>query len=398
MTKFAIGQTVHRLEDPTLLQGKGCYTDDLRPQGAAHAFVLRSPHAHALIRGIDTTAARQAPGVIAVLTGQDVKADDLGTMPCIVPVKNHDGTPRGETPRPVLALDRARHVGDPVALVVAETYHAARDAAELIEVDYEPLPAVADVYGAAQPGAPLVWPEIKQNIVADLHLGSKEAADAAFARAAHISKIELVQNRLVANPMEPRAAFAEYDPATDRSTLHTSSQSVALLRRTLGELPDAPPIEVIHGDLRDADLARLGTFDLVTGSPPYFPVGTGVLPPDPQRQACRFELRGGVEAYAGAMGRLLTPDGTGVLVAQTALAGRVERGAAMSGLSIRSRLDLWMREDRTEPFLTVFELRREPGECVVETLAVRAASGAITSGYASLRARVGLTTGDPVQG
>ena len=180
--------------------------------------------------------------------------------------------------------------------------------------------------------------------------------------------------------------------------VEAQGQSVALLRRTLGELPDAPPIEVIHGDLRDADLARLGTFDLVTGSPPYFPVGTGVLPPDPQRQACRFELRGGVEAYAGAMGRLLTPDGTGVLVAQTALAGRVERGAAMSGLSIRSRLDLWMREDRTEPFLTVFELRREPGECVVETLAVRAASGAITSGYASLRARVGLTTGDPVQG
>ena len=236
MTKFAIGQTVHRLEDPTLLQGRGCYTDDLRLQGAAHAFVLRSPHAHAMIRSIDTKAAQGAPGVIAVLTGKDAKADDLGNLPCIVPVKNHDGTPRGDTPRPVLALDRVRHVGDAVALVVAETYHQARDAAELIEVDYEPLPAVADVYAAAQAGAPQVWPEIKNNIVADLHLGSKEATDAAFARAAHISKIELVQNRLVANPMEPRAAFAEYDPATDRSTLHTSSQSVAMLKAHIGDI------------------------------------------------------------------------------------------------------------------------------------------------------------------
>ena len=236
MTKFAIGQTVHRLEDPILLQGQGCYTDDLRIKDAAFAFVLRSPHAHALIRGVDTSAALKAPGVIAVLTGADVKADDLGPLPCIVPVKNHDGTPRGETPRPVLAIDRVRHVGDPVAMVVANTYHEARDAAELIEVDYEPLPAVADVYEATKPGAPQVWPEIKQNIIANLMLGNKEATDAAFARAAHITKIELIQNRLVANPMEPRAAFAEYDPATDRSTLHTSSQSVAMLKSSIADV------------------------------------------------------------------------------------------------------------------------------------------------------------------
>ncbi len=236
MTKFAIGQPVHRLEDPTLLQGQGCYTDDLRPVGAAHAFVLRSPHANAVIRSIDTTAARKAPGVVAVLTGQDAKADDLGYLPCIVPVKNHDGTPRGETPRPVLALDRVRHVGDPVAMVVAETYHAARDAAELIEVEYEPLPAVADVFAAAQSGAPQVWPDIKNNIVADLHQGDKDKTDAAFARAAHVVKIELVQNRLVANPMEPRAAFAEYDAATDRSTLNTPSQSVSMLRASIGDV------------------------------------------------------------------------------------------------------------------------------------------------------------------
>ncbi|RYE92149.1 MAG: methyltransferase domain-containing protein [Myxococcales bacterium] len=174
--------------------------------------------------------------------------------------------------------------------------------------------------------------------------------------------------------------------------VEAQGQSVALLRRTLGELPDPPPIEVIHGDLREVDPAALGRFDLITGSPPYFPLGTGVLPPDPQRQACRFELRGGVEDYAAAAGRLLADDGVFVMVAQTALAARVERGTHAASLAIRSRLDLWMREDRTDPFLTVFELRRTPGECVTTTLAVRTAAGAVSDGYAALRAVVGLAT------
>lgn len=174
--------------------------------------------------------------------------------------------------------------------------------------------------------------------------------------------------------------------------VEAQGQSVALLRRTLSELPGPPPIELIHGDLRDADPIRLGQFRLITGSPPYFPVGTGVLPPDPQRQACRFELRGGVEAYAAAAGRLLRDDGVFVMVAQTLMAGRVERGAAEAGLCLRSRLDLWMREDRRDPFLTVFELRRGDGPCEVERLAIRAASGAITGAYAALRAVIGLAT------
>jgi CO/xanthine dehydrogenase Mo-binding subunit len=141
MSKFALGQSVTRIEDAALVQGAGCYTDDFELAGAAHACVLRSPHAHANILNIDTAVARNAPGVLAVLTGADAAADGLGDIPCLVPVTNIDGTPRADTPRPVLAMKRVRHVGDPVALVVAETLAQAKDAAELIAIDYEPLPA-----------------------------------------------------------------------------------------------------------------------------------------------------------------------------------------------------------------------------------------------------------------
>lgn len=172
--------------------------------------------------------------------------------------------------------------------------------------------------------------------------------------------------------------------------VEAQGESVALLRRTLGELPAGPPIALHHGDLRDVADLQLGAFDLVTGSPPYFPLGTGVLPPDPQRQACRFELRGGVEAYVEAAAAALAPDGVFVMVAQTALAPRVEKTLAPAGLHLRSRLDLWMREDRPEPFLTVFELRLEPGALTVERLAIRTAGGALTPGYVALRAELGL--------
>ena len=225
MTKFALGQSVTRIEDAALVRGAGRYADDVEIAGAAHASIVRSPHAHAKIIGIDTGAAAKAPGVLAILTGADVASDRLGSIPCLVPVTNLDGTARGDTPRPILARGRVRHVGDPVAVVVAETLAQARDAAELIAIDYETLPAVVDAHAATRPGAPLAWDSIAGNLCFDIGAGqSKAAVEAAFACAAHVTRLELVNNRLVANPLEPRAALAAYDPATGRSTLYTPSQ------------------------------------------------------------------------------------------------------------------------------------------------------------------------------
>jgi len=245
MSKFSLGQSVSRIEDLTLVRGAGRYADDVRLANEAHAFVVRSPHAHASITRIDATAARKAAGVLAVLTGADVKADGLGEIPCMIPVTNADGSQRGETPRPLLAIDRVRHVGDPVALVVADSLARAKDAAELIEIDYDPLPAVAGTYAATKPGAPLVWPAIKDNVCFDIVNGDAKAVDAAFARAKRVVKLELVNNRLVANPLEPRAALAHYDPATDRSTLYTPTQGP----------------HVIHGQIADPIL-KLGAAKL----------------------------------------------------------------------------------------------------------------------------------------
>jgi carbon-monoxide dehydrogenase large subunit len=223
--KFALGQTIQRVEDQTLVRGQGRYADDVGVAGAAHAVFVRSPHAHARIERIDTAAAVASPGVLAVLTGDDVAADGLGEIPCFIPVKNADGSARGETPRPVLARGFVRHVGDPVVLVVAETLGAARDAAEKVVIDYATLPAVADVRAAVAPGAPRVWPDIAGNVCFHVTQGSQRAdVDAAFARAAHVVRLELVNNRIVANPLEPRAALAEYDAASGRTTLYTPSQ------------------------------------------------------------------------------------------------------------------------------------------------------------------------------
>jgi carbon-monoxide dehydrogenase large subunit len=252
MAKFAFGQSVTRFEDAALIQGRGRYADDLGTPGAAHLYVLRSPHAHARIARIDVTAARKAPGVVAVLTGQDAKADGLGEIPCLVPVTNADGTPRGETPRPVLATDRVRFVGDPVAVVVAETRNAAKDAAELIEVEYEALPAVADAFAATRPGAPRVWDAIANNECFHLSLGDRAAVDAAFKGAAKVTRVELVNNRLVANALEPRAAVAEYDAATDRSTLTTPTQGPHLIHGQIAEaVLKIPPekLRVISGNV-----------------------------------------------------------------------------------------------------------------------------------------------------
>ena len=236
MSKFALGQSVTRIEDAALVQGAGRYTDDFELAGAAHACILRSPHAHASVVNIDTAAAREAPGVLAVLTGADAAADGLGDIPCLVPVTNIDGTPRADTPRPVLARGRVRHVGDPVALVVAETLAQAKDAAELIEIEYEPLPAVVDTRGATQPGAPRAWDHIADNLCFDIGAGTDKAdVDAAIARAAHVTRLELINNRVIANPIEPRAALADFDRVSGRSTLYTPSQGPHIIHGQVAE-------------------------------------------------------------------------------------------------------------------------------------------------------------------
>ncbi len=237
MAKFGIGDSVRRIEDPRLLTGGGRYTDDTKlSQPAARLYVLRSPHAHADIKRIDTRAAKKAPGVLLILTGADVKKAGFGDVPCLVPLENRDGTPRGETPRPMLALDRVRHVGDPVALVVAETLEQAKDASELIEVDYAARPHVVGTYEAAQPGAPLVHDNVKSNIVFDWEMGNRAATDAAFAKADRVVTLRLVNQRLIVNSMEPRGAICEYDAKDDRSTLWVSSQGVHMIRPVVAEM------------------------------------------------------------------------------------------------------------------------------------------------------------------
>jgi aerobic carbon-monoxide dehydrogenase large subunit len=235
--KFGLGQPVRRVEDLRLITGRGRYTDDLALPNMAHAFVLRSPVGHATITRIDATAARKMPGVLFVGTGDDVRADGLGDVPCSTPLVGRDGKPRHDTPRPVLAQGKVRHVGQPVAVVVAETLAAARDAAEAIAVEYDALPAVTEAKDALASGAPQLFDHIPGNLVFDWDndTGDAKATDAAFANAAHLVKLELINNRVVANSMEPRNAIAEYDPVSGRSTLHTATQGPHFVRDTLAD-------------------------------------------------------------------------------------------------------------------------------------------------------------------
>jgi aerobic carbon-monoxide dehydrogenase large subunit len=235
--KFAIGQPARRHEDLRLITGHGRYTDDIALPRMTHAFVLRAPMAHARITRIDVTAARRLPDVLFVGTSEDVRASGLGDVPCLVPLANRDGTPRHDTPRPLLALGKVRHVGQPVAFIVAETLAAARDAAEAIEVNYEPLPVVTESKQAIAPGAPRLFEHIPGNLVFDWDndLGDAKATDAAFAKAAHVVALDLVNNRVVANSMEPRNAIADYDAASGRSTLYTATQGPHFVRDPLAE-------------------------------------------------------------------------------------------------------------------------------------------------------------------
>ncbi len=217
--KFGIGQPVTRFEDPRLITGKGRFQDDANLHRQAYAVFLRSPHAHARIRAIETDAARQAPGVLAVFTGADYEADGLGMPKAAMPRKKSDGSPMFAPQRPALVRDRVRYVGDPLAMVIAETLAQAKDASELIAVDYEPLASVTDTAEAARPDAPLVWDENPDNISHTFERGDQQATEAAFARADHVVTRRYVITRVHAQYMEPRGALGAYDPGEDRYTL-----------------------------------------------------------------------------------------------------------------------------------------------------------------------------------
>jgi len=229
-----IGTPVRRREDYRFITGQGTYTDDINRLGQLHAYILRSPHANARITAINTSAVASAPGVVAVYTGKDLAAEGIGGLPCGWQIHSKDGSPMVEPPHPPLVTDRVRHVGDQVAVVIAETLAQARDAAELIQVDYAEEPAAIDPVEALKPGASQVWPDAPGNLCYDWHLGDLAAAEAAFAKATRIVRLDLTNNRLVPNAMEPRAAIGEFDRATGEYTLYTTSQNPHVIRLLMG--------------------------------------------------------------------------------------------------------------------------------------------------------------------
>ncbi|MDA0655903.1 MAG: xanthine dehydrogenase family protein molybdopterin-binding subunit, partial [Proteobacteria bacterium] len=250
MAQFGIGQPAPRIQDPRLLTGRGNYTDDLRFDNETHGYVLRSPHAHARIKAITVDAAVAIKGVLGIYTGEDIKKAGLGTIPCMIPLVQSNGEHLVTPPWALLADGIVRHVGDPVAFIVAESHHIARDAAEAIMVDYEPLPAVTDTATAAEPTAPQVWPDAPNNTSFVWESGDKAATDAAFAKAAEIVELDLINNRVVVNALEPRAAIGDWDG--QRSTLYTPSQGPHGLQRQLVRNIFNVPFEsmrVVTGDV-----------------------------------------------------------------------------------------------------------------------------------------------------
>ena len=249
--RFAVGQPVRRGEDAKLLTGRGTYTDDIDLPGQAHAWVLRSPHAHGRIRAIDTAAAREMPGVLAIWTAADLAPFAYGQLRSQPVGRNRDGTPMRETPRAALADDRVRYVGDPVAFVVAETRVQARDACEAIALDIEPLPAVTSAQAALAPGAPLLYDHVPGNLQYDFAFGDRTKVEAAFAAAAHVVRIDLAINRVAVCALEPRAAVVGYDATDERWTVHICSQGVFGMRASLAEAMKVPVerVRVLTGNV-----------------------------------------------------------------------------------------------------------------------------------------------------
>jgi carbon-monoxide dehydrogenase large subunit len=246
MTGFGIGAAAKRKEDVRLVTGAGTFVDDISVAGTVHGVVLRSPHAHADIRSIDVAGAMAAPGVLAVYTGADLAVDGIGGLPVAAPAKNKDGTDIKKPPFPALVSDRARHVGDNVAFVVAETRDQARDAAELVVVDYEPRAAVVSADAARQKGAPQVWDDVPNNICFEWETGDRKAVDAAFSNADHVSELRIFNNRLAANAMEPRTYLGQFDGASGRYTLHAASQNAQIVRDQLASAVFKVPAEDIR--------------------------------------------------------------------------------------------------------------------------------------------------------
>jgi aerobic carbon-monoxide dehydrogenase large subunit len=244
LQKYGVGQPVRRKEDDTLVRGKGKYTDDFNLPGQAYAWIVRSSHAHGIIRGIDTAAAKAMPGVLGVWTGTELAAAEYDPFTCGLPLKNRDGSPLLQTNRMPLMTDKVRYVGDAVAFVVAGTLAQARDAGEAVVVDIDSLPAVTSAEQAAQPGAPQLYDHIPNNVALDYHYGDAASIDAAFAAASHVTKIDIVNNRIAVVAMEPRAALASYDKASERFTIQVPTQGVAGNRITLAKNMKLPKEQV----------------------------------------------------------------------------------------------------------------------------------------------------------
>src|SRR3954465_4838458 len=228
-----IGASVVRKEDRRFVTGKGRYVDDIKLVGMTHAYFVRSPHAHAKVKSIDTSAAMKMPGVVGVLTGKEIVDDKIGNLICGWAITSKDGTPMKMGAWPAMAPETVRFVGQAVAVVIAETKNQAHDAAEAVLVDYEPLPAAADIRAAIKPGAPQLHPEAPGNVIYDWTLGDEAATDTAFKSAANVISLDITNNRLVPNAMEPRAAIADYNDAEEHFTLYTTSQNPHVARLVL---------------------------------------------------------------------------------------------------------------------------------------------------------------------
>src|ERR1700740_3577551 len=236
-----IGASVVRKEDRRFITGKGRCVDDIKLVGMTFAHFIRSPHAHAKVKSIDTSEAMKMPGVIAVLNGQQLVDDKVGNLICGWAITSKDGSPMKMGAWPAMAPETVRFVGQAVAVVIAESKNLARDAAEAVVVEYEELPSVPDIYAAIKPGAAQLHPEAPGNVVYDWVLGDENAVKDAFAKAANVVSLEMTNNRLVANAMEPRAAIADYNAAEEHFTLYTTSQNPHVARLVLSAFYNIAP-------------------------------------------------------------------------------------------------------------------------------------------------------------
>jgi len=263
MTKFGIGQGVPRWEDPRLLRGGGRYSDDLNKPNQAYGYVLRSPYANANILSIDTSAAKSSSGVLGIWTGKDYAASGLGNIPCAVPRQRPDGSPMFTPPNPALRADKVKTVGDPVCWIVAETLQQARDAAEMIFLEYEEMPSATKTSKALDPNTPAVWEEAPNNICFEFSVGDKKKTDAAFSEAYHVTSLEIDITRVSIAPMEPRACIGEYEPFEGRYTLYTGTQGPHGVRQAMAE----PIMKVPQNKLRVISEDMGGAFGMRSG--PY---------------------------------------------------------------------------------------------------------------------------------